>query len=130
MAALLLASCGKEYACRTPIGDALCQIEPDSPLYPGLNTVGGFEYLVGGFNGVVVIRTGWTEFVAYERSCPQDSGRLEIVDGSFGCILECPKCHSQWSTFGFGEPLEGSTTSCLLWPYLTYYDGYKLYISN
>ena len=79
LALLCLASCDKEVRCRVPIGDATCQLDPNSPLYPGLNTCDGYEYLIGGYNGIVVIRTGWETFVAYERSCPNDTARLEIL---------------------------------------------------
>lgn len=126
----MLVGCGKENACRVPIGDATCQVDPNSPLYPGINNPDGYEYLIGGYNGLVVIRTSWNEFVAYERSCPHDSARLEMADGYGNLVLQCPQCGSQFSTFGDGAPLEGSSTSCLLYKYATYYDGRILYISN
>lgn len=133
-----MASCGKEYACRVPIGDATCQVDPNSPLYPGLNYVGGYEYLVGGYSGIVVANIGWTgnydvdmncPYVAYERTCPADSGRLEMAPGFGNVVLECQRCGSQFNTYS-GEPIEGSRTSCMLYRYQTFYDGITLYISN
>lgn len=128
--ALLLSGCGKERACNIPIGEASCQIDPNSPYYSGINNCDGYEYIVGGHNGIVVIRTGWSDFVAYERTCPADTARLEINEEYGNIVLECPQCHSRFNTFADGCPLEGSTTSCFLYRYRTYYDGSLLYISN
>ena len=127
---VLLVSCDKDYMCQVPIGDATCQLDPNSPLYPGINNCDGYEYLFGGYQGIVVVRTGWNDFVAYERTCPADSGRLDMAEGYGNIVLECPRCHSQFNTFGDGAPLSGSTTSCFLHQYATYYDGRTLYISN
>lgn len=130
LALLWLASCDKEKRCYVPIGDATCQLDPNSPLYAGLNSCDGYEYLVGGYNGIVVIRTGWNDFVAYERSCPVDTGRLEISPDNGNLILQCPKCGSRFSTFAGGAPVTGNTSPCYLYQYGTYYDGRILYISN
>lgn len=127
---VLTIGCDKERMCRVPTGNATCQIDPNSALYPGLNNCDGYEYLVGGYNGIVVIRTSWNDFVAYERSCPLDSAILDVPDGYGNMVLECPRCGSRFSTFIDGTPLEGSRTSCMLYEYNTYYDGRTLYISN
>ena len=128
--ALLSASCGKEYMCDVPIGDATCQIDPNSPIYAGINNCDGYEYLVGGYQGIVVVRINWNEFAAYERTCPADSGRLEMAEGYGNIVLECPHCHSQFNTFADGAPLSTSHTMCYLYQYSTHYDGHTLYISN
>ena len=130
LVSLVISSCDKEKRCGVPIGDATCQIDPNSPLYPGLNVVGGFEYIVGGNNGIAVIRLSMSEFAAYERTCPHDTCRLEAPEEYAGLVLQCPQCGSQFSTFGDGVPLESSQTSCALYQYSTYYDGRTLYISN
>lgn len=126
----LLCGCSKERMCHVPVGDATCQIEPDSPLYPGLNSTSGYEYLYGGYQGIVVIRTGWRDFVAYERTCPHDKGVLRMAPDYGNMVLECPDCGSRFSTFAEGTPVEGSVTSCSLYKYATYFDGRILYISN
>ena len=127
---ILLYSCGKENQCYVPIGDATCQIDPNSPIYAGINNCDGYEYLVGGYQGIVVVRTSWNDFAAYERTCPADSGRLEMASGYGNIILECPICHSQYNTFDDGAPLSTSHTYCYLYKYGTHYDGRILYISN
>ena len=142
---IVLGGCGKNAVCDIPIGDATCQLNPNSPLYPGINNCDGYQYLTGGFNGLVVIRTSWNDFVCYECTCPYDKGVLEIpvdtvwdaahthfrLQTSYGnLVLRCRKCGSQFSTFAGGAPMEGSQTACFLYQYSTYYDGSTLYISN
>ena len=127
---LVLMSCGKDYMCHVPFGDATCQIDPNSAIYSGINNCDGYEYLVGGYQGIVVVRTSWNDFAAYERTCPADSGRLEMASGYGNIILECPRCHSQFNTFDDGAPLSTSHTPCYLYKYNTHYDGQILYISN
>jgi nitrite reductase/ring-hydroxylating ferredoxin subunit len=90
----------------------------------------GYEYLIGGYQGMAVIRTGWNEFMAYECTCPHDHGRLAMDKDYGNLVLRCPLCGSGFSTFGDGFPLDGSLTSCPLYHYNTYYDGAILYIST
>lgn len=118
-------SCRREAVCDVPFGEARCQIDPNSPLYPGLNTVGGYEYLVGGHQGIIVVRTGYDSFVAFERSCPNDHEVPVSVDKDFGAaVLRCPSCGSAFSTYTDGVPLEGSSTPCSLYEYgADYIDG-------
>ena len=136
LAASTLCGCGKDHYCDVPIGDATCQIDPNSPLYPGLNMVGSYQYLIGGYQGIVVIRTTMFkldeggEFLAYECTCPHDHGRLAMDKDYGNLVLRCPLCGSGFSTFGDGFPLDGSLTSCPLYHYNTYYDGAILYIST
>lgn len=130
LVAVWATSCGKDYMCNVPFGDATCQIDPNSPLYPGINNCDGYEYLIGGYQGIVVVRTGWNDFAAYERTCPADSGQLEMAEGYGNIVLECPRCHSQFNTFDDGAPLSSSKTYCYLYQYGTHYDGRTLYISN
>ena len=127
---LLLVGCGKERACNIPIGEAACKIDPNSPMYAGINNCDGYVYLVGGNQGIVVVRTSWSEFAAYERTCPYDTARLEINPEYGNIVVECPKCHSRFNTYADGCPLDGSQTSCYLYEYGTNYDGSLLYISN
>lgn len=125
----LLTGCKHEHVCNTPIGDANCRIEPNSPLYHGLNVVGGYEYLVGGHKGLIVVRTSYDEFVCYERTCPNDHDTPVNVSSDWGSsVLECPVCGSRFSTYTDGVPLDGSVTPCPLYQYSTRYDGSYLYI--
>ena len=120
------------YACRkddeAPLAYVNFSIDPDSPAYSDLNSVGGYVYLTGGYCGVVVFRTSWTEFVAYERGCPIDNATAVEVDPSNSVILFCPKCNSQF-VYTDGTPIQGPAKSPLR-QYNAVYTGGILYISN
>lgn len=104
VAAFAFASCGKEGRCHVPIGDANCQIDPNSPLYPGINNCDGYEYLVGGANGLVVVRVSFNDFACYERSCPLDSGRLEMASGYGNIVLSAPNATRSSILFSTAAP--------------------------
>lgn len=124
-----LGACKKTNQCKVSIGNASFSIDPNSALYSRLNTVGGYEYFSGGHHGVVVVRTGYNEFVAFERTCPLDDSSRVVVSETWGStILECPTCHSLFSTHNYGTPMDGSATPCSLYPYSTTYDGSTLYV--
>ncbi len=130
---LLLASinvaCERDGQCSVSIGSTNFTIEPNSAYYYGLNNVGGYMYLTGGHRGVVVVRTAYDRFVAYERTCPDDNTSAVVVSGDWGsAILECPECHSCFIVEAEGMPLEGSATSCPLYQYSTMYSGGILYV--
>lgn len=131
MALLCLVGCHKKERCQVSIGDARFHVEPNSAAYSNLNSVGGYEYFVGGHRGVIVVRMGINDFAAYERTCPQDNTTAVVVSDDWGStVLECPVCHSRFNAYGNGEPLTGSATSCCLYQYYCNYDGRTLYVSN
>ena len=118
----VLSSCkGKE--CNVPIGVTNFRVEPNSAYYSGLNNVGGYMYFTGGYNGVVVVRTGYYSFVAYERACPADTGQVKVSDDWGSSILQCPKCGSCFIVEADGTPMDGSATPCALYQYSTHYSG-------
>ena len=125
---LLLSGCKGEKMCDTPIGDATCQLE--LMQYPNLIGGNGYEYIVGGYQGLVVIRISTEEYATYERTCPHDHGRLEVSKDYGNTVLQCPQCHSCFSAFTDGTPLDGSQTSCSLYQYSTHCASGILYISN
>ena len=129
LATLFLAACGKDTVCNVPIGLTNFQIEPNSALYYGLNNVGGYEYLTGGHRGVIVVRIARDQFVAYERTCPEDGTTPVVVSDDWGsALLECPACHSCFITETDGLPMEGSATKCPLYQYGTTYTDGILYV--
>ena len=111
-----------------PIAYVNFTIDPNSPMYSNLNTVGGYEYLVGGYRGVVVFRYSWDEFLAYERACPKDNETAVIVDSTSSVILQCPKCGTKF-IYTDGTPIEGPAKSALR-SYSTHYDGSTLHVYN
>ena len=127
----VVTGCQKTERCKVSIGDARFHIEPNSAAYGNLNSVGGYEYFVGGHRGVVVVRMGINDFAAYERTCPEDNTTaVEVSDDWGSTVLECPVCGSRFNDYGNGEPLTGSATSCCLYEYYCHYDGRTLYMSN
>lgn len=129
LAGVLMGSCKKETRCDTPIGEVSCTLDLTLPMYYPLTAIGGYCNLYGGHKGISVIRVSLNEFAAYERTCPNDhEGQVDTVAGSGGMLLECPECGCQFSTYTDGSPMEGSQTSCSLYKYSTYYDGYTLSI--
>jgi len=130
-ALLLLAACDRERVCHTVSGLTNITIRPnEAGRYAALNNVGGYLYLTGGNSGVIVVRTGYDSFLAYERACPSGDGdRVTISGDDWGSdVLVCPTCGSQFLTAADGMPLDGSTTPCPLFQYSTSYDGTTLYI--
>ncbi len=123
LSTIALTSCGREQRCNVPIGMTNFTIEPNSAYYSGLNNVGGYMYLTGGHRGVVVIRTAYDQFVAYERTCPADSTSAVEVTSEWSFILECPKCHTLFAVNADGYPMDGGATACPLYQYSTTYSG-------
>jgi nitrite reductase/ring-hydroxylating ferredoxin subunit len=105
-------------------------INPNSTMYLNLNAVGGWEYLTGGYKGILVYRLSTDQFMAFERTCPYDPAVLDArinVDTS-GITCYCPVCKSKFIIID-GTPYEGPSK----WPlkqYQTNYDGQYLYIFN
>ena len=73
----ILSSCGKEGRCKVPIGDASCQLDPHSPLYPGINNCDGYEYLVAVGFGYIVLECpkGHSRFNTFADGCPLEGSR-------------------------------------------------------
>lgn len=127
--ALLFTACVNNNECKVSIGDATFQCDPNSAAYSGLNHVGGYEYFTGGHRGVVVVRLSLTEFMAFERTCPCDNDSRVVVSSDYGAqVLECPTCHTLFSTNNYGNPMDGAATRCPLYQYSTRYTGGILYV--
>lgn len=122
----ILASCGKEN--KIPMGYVNFTIEPNSSMYSNLNNVGGYEYFIGGYKGVLVFRTGINDFVAFERACPFDHEVAVEVNKNNSNIIECPQCGSQF-IYIYGDIIKGPATTHLR-QYNTSYNGTYLHIFN
>lgn len=124
-------SCGEENN-RPEIPDVLVSfvIDPNSTEYLELNTAGGWVYLTGGYSGILVYRSSFTEFVAFDRACPwdfkEDNARVEMEVSGMTCA--CPVCGSKYIITD-GTPFEGPS-QIMLKSYRTTYDGSLLYVYN
>lgn len=126
LGSMMFAGCVEEND--TPMGYVYFTINPNSTFCTNLNHVGGYEYFIGGYKGVIIFRYSWTEFLAYERACPHCHEVGVEVQEQSGVILECPQCGSQF-IYTDGSPIKGPAVSSLR-QYSTYYDGSQLHVYN
>lgn len=122
-------SCAKDEKETIPYVYVNFYIQPNSTLYINLNHVGGYEYLTGGYNGIVVYRINTETFVAFDRACPYDfknNCRIDVEHSSITAIDSC--CGSRFLLTD-GSPFQGPA-SVSLKQYKTNYDGNYLHITN
>jgi len=77
------------------------------PSYNALSNVGGFAYVQGGSQGIVVYRVGLDQFAAFDRHCTYQvsEGCAIVVDeGNLAIDEEC--CESVFEIIN-GTPVEG-----------------------
>jgi len=134
---LLSTRCKKENEDPLPYAYVNIRIEPNSTLYINLNTVGGYEYLTANSpsRGIIVYRISTVDFVAFERTCPNDPdaccseegcSRLYVDDG--GLIIKDDCCGSTYLILD-GSNVEGPSVKPLK-QYNTSFDGKTLHIYN
>ena len=120
----------EEPANQIPVVPVSFSINPNSTEYIRLNGVSGWEYLTGGYKGILIYRISLDEFAAFERACPYDwqvsLARIEI--DSSGTTLYCPSCKSEFNLIN-GIPYKGPSRYSLK-QYQTNYDGNLLYVFN
>lgn len=124
---LLISACNPD-RCKTPFGEG-GTIDVTMPDYSPLSHVGGAMSIGGiGRKGVHVTRTSYSEFVAFEMTCPNDHDVRLQADAEWGnSILTCPTCGSRFNALD-GMPFDGSATPCPLYQYSTAFDGRVLSI--
>ncbi|HQQ94392.1 MAG TPA: hypothetical protein PLQ93_07545 [Bacteroidia bacterium] len=103
---------------------------PNDPLYFKIQAVGGWMYIDGGINGIVVYRKSEQEFVALERSSTQlpndPKARVQVQNDNF--TLRDTVSGSTWRILD-GAVIKGPAE----WPLRLYgstYDGNLLRIVN
>ena len=123
----LAAACSRDNLCNTPFGEG-ASIDIYQPDFAALQTVGGTLTINRGYKGIFIRRTTYADFVAFECACPNCHETRLLPDPDWnGAVLQCPTCQSRFET-EYGIPLNGSATSCPLYEYRTYFDGYTLEI--
>ncbi len=97
--------------------------------YQNLQQIGGFVYLEGGHRGIIVYRKGQSEYLAWDRLCPNEPenecGVVEVH--SSGLYMHDRCCESTFDLSGY--PTAGPARFPLIM-YNTFSDGGFLYISN
>ena len=105
-------------------------IYPNNPLYFKVQVVGGWMYIDGGINGIVIYRKSEQEFVAVERTSSQlpNNAAARVVVMSDNFTLRDTISDSRWRMFD-GTVTQGPAT----WPlriYGTSFDRNLLKIVN
>jgi hypothetical protein len=97
--------------------------------YNNLNFIGGWVYLSGGFNGIIVHRSTVDIFAAYDRQAPYqvaDRCRVNVDSNNVTCSDDCSG--SEWLLYD-GQLVKGPASHPLK-QYRTSFDGVRLNISN
>lgn len=125
----LLLSC-KDKESYVPYADVNIYINVNSTQYIGLNSVGGWVYLTGGYRGIIVYRLSPEEFVAFERTCPYDpeisTARVQVENSGLTAIDST--CGSRFILIDGSVYSPPATTS--LKSYRTSFNGEVLHIFN
>ena len=108
--------------------DVNINININSAEYNRLNVVGGYEYITGGIDGIVVYRKSYDEFVAYERHCPYNSSNCRRIEVLAAPLVIDSGCGSRF-LLNDGSLVNGPSKYGMK-QYRTYYDGTYLHIYN
>ncbi len=129
LAILALASCRKESQSGVPPVSLDITLNINLPEYADLQVPGGWVYLSGGSQGLIVYRVNNDEFTALDRHCPVAPEELcsVIVDES-GVIARDTACCEASFLLQDGQPLSVSGIS--LRKYNTIFNGSTLRIYN
>lgn len=105
-------------------------VYPNDPFYAKIQNIGGWMYIAGGINGIVLYRKSNEEFVALERTSSQlpDDPRAAVVVQKNNFTVKDTISGSEWQMID-AVVSKGPAT----WPlriYGTTYDGNILAIRN
>lgn len=127
----LLSGCKKEeQAPEIPYVYVNFTLDPNSTQYLNLNVVNGTETVYGGYKGILIYRKSLTEFMAFERACPNDptENNAQVKVEKSGITCACPVCGSKFILTD-GTPYEGPSHYALK-QYTAVYDGALLHVFN
>lgn len=127
--AILLNSCRRDngYIPRVPVDVVINTLDPQ---YQSLNGVSGWSYIEGGSRGIIVFRSGFEEFKAYDRHCtyePDNScAKVSVSEVGLHAVDSC--CASKFQLID-GLPVDGPAAIGLQ-QYNTRFDGNIIQIWN
>jgi len=104
-------------------------VTPNDPAYNRLQVPGGWLYITGGSQGIVIYRVSDSEFNAFDRHStykPENNCRVQIDNTQVTAVDSCSG--SKW-VITDGSNLNGPATTPLK-KYTTTWDGYSLRITN
>ncbi|MAJ06428.1 MAG: hypothetical protein CL827_06160 [Crocinitomicaceae bacterium] len=84
------------------------------PSYSSLNTIGGWKYISGGSQGIIIYRQSFDQFSAYDRHCTYNAdnpcGQASV--DSTNSFVECSCDSSQYQLYD-GLVIQGPATYSL-----------------
>lgn len=99
--------------------------------YSNLLVVGGWVYVSGGYDGIILFCNGSGSYLAFDRGCPYDceTNTKAIVNvQTSGITAVCPVCGTTYSLYS-GTITKGPG-SIALKQYRTSFDGTNLTVTN
>ena len=126
---LVTTSCKKNSPANTsgvPNVAVSFSIDLNNPQYVSLATVGGWMYVTGGYDGIIVYRQTAATFLAFDRGCPYDcetNSKAIVTVSTNNIFAVCPVCGTQYSLSGGGAVSNKGPGTIALKQYNTTYDG-------
>jgi len=111
---VLLGSCRNTNNSTMPYVPVDIYINVSLPAYSNLNVIGGWAYVTGGNDGILLYRQSFESILAYERRCTYNAFEacgFSSVD-STNVVVECACDGSRYSLFD-GSVIEGPATAPL-----------------
>tara|TARA_B110000438_G_C15256999_1_gene412334 strand:- start:5 stop:421 length:417 start_codon:yes stop_codon:yes gene_type:complete len=102
------------------------------PEYNNLTIPLGYEYIIGGLGGIIILRDLDNNFIAYDRACTYEMDADCIITGestTYDAILHCGNCCESKFIIVDGSVTEGPANQALK-RYNTSLNGDILYITN
>jgi nitrite reductase/ring-hydroxylating ferredoxin subunit len=100
------------------------------PQYQNLNGIGGWVYVEAGSRGIIVFRSEYNTFKAYDRHCSyepeNECGKVSVTEDNIIAIDSC--CSSKFQLID-GLPIDGPATRGLQ-QYSTSFDGNIIQVWN
>ena len=123
-------ACRKEDRVGVPYTGVDISINVNNPAYVDIQVPGGWLYLTGGSNGIIVYRRTLEAFTALDRHCPYQPENLcrVVVDNTEVIARDTACCHSAFLIID-GSVTEGPA-SIGLQQYNTTFNGTTLRIYN
>ena len=128
--ALMAGACKKDEQSGVPPTAVDISININLPAYADLAVAGGWLYITGGSQGIIVYRASNDQFVALDRHCPyqpQNACKV-VVDDTQVIARDTACCHSAYLIID-GSVSQGPSATALK-RYNTLFNGTTLRIFN
>jgi nitrite reductase/ring-hydroxylating ferredoxin subunit len=106
-------------------------VSVNNAQYSKLLNVGGWVYVTGGYDGIILFCNGPGTYLAFDRGCPYDceTNTTAFVNvQTSGITAVCPVCGTTYNLYG-GTVTKGPG-SIALKQYTTNFDGTNLTVQN